>query len=573
MDDPPPIPKLLLYLFGDAAAAAFRGASPRLLRWCRAFDDWLDERRQNFSYHNYKLVQRTWRRFLSQQGKLPWELTPADIEAHLAWMRSQEGRPPATSIPPCARSANFSPGATSAGSTRNARPASTRSPVSRVPKNHPYGGQLLLSRDELDRLLAFMQRDGSPIGRRDYVFVLARLRLGVSLARLRKLRWEQIELDGSGAWVRWRPGSPPFRLPDEVWGAIRDWLSSSGRLPGLSPGDYIFTPLFGLFRQTPAGSPEAWDSARYLAYHTIQYTLRLYGRQVGIVDRKLTASVFYRTAIRLRLEAGAGLAEMRAFTASREQAPYFEYKLSCLPQLPPDPPPGGPEQDAYAEPAILRHEGVPFLPGHDLKHGLFAHSQPAGEVLAVLDEDLQGIQAELSGLRLLGRGLLALQAQPCTGKELAQLAQAYTLTAARLAMMIQSEKRLAPGDQDGGWADRFLAMLDSIEAARGEPPVSPAIRAEALGSNPGLEAGSRRLDEEVAAIRLVLRRALALVCEAEQHGQIGEYIHLVDIYSTGCNRLMRLLAADQTGRGRLEAYLREMIDIVLKEAQADWPQY
>jgi hypothetical protein len=47
MVDQPPIPRLLLYLFGDAAEAARSGAAPRLLRWCRAFDDWLEERRRS----------------------------------------------------------------------------------------------------------------------------------------------------------------------------------------------------------------------------------------------------------------------------------------------------------------------------------------------------------------------------------------------------------------------------------------------------------------------------------------------------------------------------------------------
>ena len=45
MDDPPPIPKLLRYLFGDAAETAHHAASPPLLLWCRAFDGWLAERR------------------------------------------------------------------------------------------------------------------------------------------------------------------------------------------------------------------------------------------------------------------------------------------------------------------------------------------------------------------------------------------------------------------------------------------------------------------------------------------------------------------------------------------------
>ena len=48
MDDDGKIPRLLVFLFGDAAATAQRGASSRLRRWCGAFDEWLDERKQNY---------------------------------------------------------------------------------------------------------------------------------------------------------------------------------------------------------------------------------------------------------------------------------------------------------------------------------------------------------------------------------------------------------------------------------------------------------------------------------------------------------------------------------------------
>ena len=37
-------PLLLQYLFGESAQTALQGASPRLLRWAEAFDDWLAQR-------------------------------------------------------------------------------------------------------------------------------------------------------------------------------------------------------------------------------------------------------------------------------------------------------------------------------------------------------------------------------------------------------------------------------------------------------------------------------------------------------------------------------------------------
>ena len=55
----------------------------------------------------------------------------------------------------------------------------------------------------------------------------------------------------------------------------------------------------------------------------------------------------------------------------------------------------------------------------------------------------QGIEEEIEGLRSLGRGLLKMQAKARSGKEMAQLGDAYTLNAMRLGSMIEAEKQLA----------------------------------------------------------------------------------------------------------------------------------
>ncbi len=65
-----------------------------------------------------------------------------------------------------------------------------RGTPSEIPRAYPQAP--LLSRSELEALLGFMGRDSSALGRRDYAFMLARLRLGVPLQRLQRLRWEQM---------------------------------------------------------------------------------------------------------------------------------------------------------------------------------------------------------------------------------------------------------------------------------------------------------------------------------------------------------------------------------------------
>jgi len=285
--------------------------------------------------------------------------------------------------------------------------------------------------------------------------------------------------------------------------------------------------------------------------------------------------------LRLRLDSGDSPEQMRAFMDGQGRVRNTRRLMNLLPRLPPDPAPESQEpehpQAARPEAAPLPLEtplplrkSMPYPPGRGLKHGLFAQSQPTGQVLQVLAEDVHGVEAELTGLRLLSRGLMALQAQGRSSRELSQLAQAYSLTAQRLATMITAEKQLEQGSQQSDWAENFLAALDGFAAANGQPPWSPDLRAEAHSGDPDLAAGSRRLDEEIASMRLVLRTTLDLASQAEQQGQVGEYIHLVDVYSQACNRLMRLLRASQAGQGRLEAYLREFLDSALQEVTKTW---
>jgi len=577
MDDPPPTPKLLVYLFGEAAETAQHAASPRLLLWCRAFDDWLEERGRKYRSGASRLAERSWKRLLGQQGKLPWELSQADFEAHAAWMRAQ-GYSANYTAHALGVMANFYRWCAAQQVDPECPPGFNPAAGVRRPQYRPLEGASLLSRGEVERLLGYMQRDSSPLGRREYAFTLARLHLGVALHSLQRLRWGQIDCAStSEAWVRWRAEAEPVRLPEEAWEAIQQWLTASGRRADMREGDYIFTPLVDPLQREASDRGEAWARERYLSVDAIEDNLRLYGLRVGIDKRKLTPLALRRTALRLRLDSGDGPEQMRAFMDGQGRVRNTRRLMSLLPQLPPDPAPGSQGEPAHPEAAELPLEAplplrksIPYPPGYGMKHGLFAQSQPTEQVLEILAEDVHGVEAELTGLRLLSRGLMALQAQARSSRELSQLAQAYSLAAQRLATMITAEKQLEQGSQQGDWAENALAALDSIAEYFGDPPWSPDFRAEACSGDPYLAAGSRRLDEEIASMRLVLRTTLDLASEAKQQRQVGEYIHLVDVYSEACNRLMRLLRASQAGQGRLEAYLREFMDSALEEVTKTW---
>jgi hypothetical protein len=573
MDDPPPIPKMLRYLFGDAAAAAQGAASPRLLLWCQAFEDWLAERHQKYQSGAYELAERSWRRLLSQQGRLPWELAPAHIAAHFAWMRSQglsssyikDTRRPLV---------DFYRWCAARGVDPECPPSFNPPAAVPPPPRSPYAGQPLLSQAEVDRLFGLLQRDLSPLGRREYAFFLARLRLGVPLLSLQRLRWDQLEqITDRLAWVRWRPEAQPVPLPGDVWQAIREWLAASGRLPGIAPGDYIFTPLVDPTQTHPIDRPQAWASGRCLTRKRVHCNLKLYGRQAGLPGHKLTCRVLRLTALRLRLQAGATPAEMHPFLDSRCRPSHTSYLLSLLPPLPPDPPASPQPPELPAQPALPARKAALLQPADLFKHGFYARSRPPEQVQAILSENIHGIEDEIAGLRGLARGLLEMQLQASTSQDAARLAQAYTLTATRLAAMVEAEKHLSSESEKDNGTEEFLDRLDRMWEEMGREPLGSAIRAEALANEPALAANSRRLEEEIASVRLVLRNTLALAGDAGQQPAAGEYVHLVDVYSQGCNRLVRLLRTSRAAQDWLTVYVQQLVDDVLREVQKDWPQY
>jgi hypothetical protein len=163
---------------------------------------------------------------------------------------------------------------------------------------------------------------------------------------------------------------------------------------------------------------------------------------------------------------------------------------------------------------------------------------------------------------MLARGLLERQGQARYDQEAAQLWEAYTLAAYRLGEIIKREKELAESGKASQWADDFLAMLKRAAIESGREPIADEVRKEALGGEPELAAAARRLVEEIASMRYVLRNVFRLAIEA---GETREHLRLVEIYSSGCVRLVKLLRMERADTGRLEAYLRDGIEQAIKE--------
>ncbi len=189
-------------------------------------------------------------------------------------------------------------------------------------------------------------------------------------------------------------------------------------------------------------------------------------------------------------------------------------------------------------------------------------------------ENIRGIDEEIVGLRVLGRGLLERQARATSGTEAAQLGDSYSKAAYRLGELMRAEAELEILGRTSERADDFLNRLDKLAVEHGWEPVGDSIRADALRGDVELKAAARRLVEEIASLRYVLRNTFRLAMEGiRERGEGGggqearEYMRLVEIYGSGCVRLVKLLKMEEGGGSRLEVHLDELIQDAMEEAR------
>jgi site-specific recombinase XerD len=549
-------------MFGESAATALHGASARLLLWCRAFDEWLAERRRLYSHSCYNKGLVAWRRLYRHSHAMPWELRPADIAGHVAAMR-EEGF--------SANTVNGELGAIDlfyrwrAEKRRDPDCEAYFNPAASVPRPavRQYEGTALLSRGEVEALLGILRADRSPLGRRDHAFYLARLRLGVPLRQLQRLQWGQIQVDEGGAAVTWLPGAEPARLPGEVWDAIQAYLSGTGRLPAMEAESYLFAPLADPTAPQVDLGPGDWDGSRYLSTQQLRANLKRYGRSAGIPEDKLEQHALRRTATRLRLAPGDSLERVQSFLGSRSAPRIADYRLNQLPPLPDDPPAG-----QEARELVLPNRQPHRIQSSDVYvHGFYARSQPVEAVRAVMAENIQGLDEQITGLRALGRGLFERQVEAASPGGSVQLLELYGLVTGWLAILIRTEAHLAECGEQTSSVEYFLAGIERACQVEGETFDRAALVAEALGGDLGLALGSRQLLEEIATLRYLLRNTLAAALGA---GDAEAYARMVQHYGHGCLRLARLLRREKSEEGRLAAYIQEAINQAVEEVLKGW---
>lgn len=562
-----PAPTLLRFMHGDKAAHAQRGASPRLLLWCAAFDDWLAECRRKYRQDTCKAYANAWKKLLQRLPVAPWELTPADIKCHVQWLQGL-GRAPITIRGVLTRLSRFYAWCDSHRIDPLCMPGFDPTAGVPRPRIEDYARAQALTPQEARRLLVTLKQDPCSLSRRDYAFFLARLSLGVSLTSLKQLQWGQIREDPAGAWVDWGHPRPPELLPPEVWAAILDYLEASGRVGAMRPESYIFAPLAGALLSESSDKAEDWNDRRCQSNTHIERTLKIYGRLAAIPQRKLTLQALRHTAALLRLEAGDSAEQIQAFLG-RARLNGTRYYLRLLTA---SSPPGDARQpDAEPQPPA----GPPLTPApiRDRRphwatqiHGCFSKRQPPAEQLAeILAEGCRGLGDEIAGLRLLARLLLELQGAAVDPDQLETLIAAYGSLASQIGELVRTEKKLSQCPVDDHWEAQILAIGARMAQEDGEVLEAGAVP-DGADLGPQLDLFANELVEEIAALRLSLRRLFDLV---QTSRDIAKILRLAELAGLTATRLARLLKAEVARAGEAQAEQIRIISTALEQVARD----
>lgn len=269
----------------------------RLRRWARAFESWLHERRAG-CHRTVELRSRlAWREFLALTQKPPWQAGPEAVNAYASSLQARGLRPYTISSRLTALS-NFYSYCQQVGVDAQCQPGFNPVKAVQRPKIVEYLNARSLSPKEEAALLVAIQRDASPIGKRDYALILALLRTVWKSVKVRELRWGDWERRFAywrlGAGETWRradgetqrlgegeSGETGEELPVEVGEAIRDYLEASGRLDGIRDEEYVFAPLSNPLVSESQDRAEDWDGGRPLSANHLRTLVKQHAHLAG----------------------------------------------------------------------------------------------------------------------------------------------------------------------------------------------------------------------------------------------------------------------------------------------------
>lgn len=552
------VPQLLKCIYGESAEkVAAGGVSERMMRWCWAFDDWLDDFGRRLSEKSFKRLLFIWNRFLGFCEKPPWLVTTADVNKFSEWMHANR-RSPRTITRDLYYIGNFYNWCNNFQIDPESPPGFNPVLDANKPVFDKFDKSQILSHAEAQALLDVFKKDTWVLSKRDYAFFLCQLNLGITAGVLRKLQWDQIRVDDTGTWIDLGLGRPPIRLVDEAWQAILTYLRASSRLTDQrNPPDeaYIFAVVRNLISGDNYKTLEHWIENRAVGTRQIHVILNRYGEMAGIAPEKLNLATLRHTAIAWRLEAGDSNEQLQVFMGGIQKKPV--QLLRRMVQRMMDRQAG--KQFEPKEPAFLPlRKGGYNLPQATIKHGAFAGSQSPEELEAVMAENISGLDLEIGGMRMLERRLVDGLSQTTDKKEMADLMDMATRAGVWLGTMAETERAIQEqGEIDKefvGWSFKVF----QVECERmGEKFDPDEAQAQALQFNPEYEVENRRLMEEIATARLVVRRSLKLGLETKV---IKELVQYTRVFGYTCLRLTRLLEMQGNECSLLAAFLRSEFD-------------
>jgi len=163
----------------------------RMERWGQAFEDWMEERRTRFSQKVAKRSHLAWREFLASTRKALWEVGVEDVEGHIAELEKR-GLRPGTIVDRLAGLSKFYEHCEKKGIDPLCEAGFNPARRARHPRVVKYERANYLSRAEEAALLEAIQRDPSPMGKRDYALILMLLRTGWRAGSVRNLKSREL---------------------------------------------------------------------------------------------------------------------------------------------------------------------------------------------------------------------------------------------------------------------------------------------------------------------------------------------------------------------------------------------
>ncbi|MBE0411524.1 MAG: phage integrase N-terminal SAM-like domain-containing protein [Anaerolineales bacterium] len=547
---------------GSTGTATKTEVSARLRRWCIGFENWCEHRRHSYHPITNRAGLRISRHFFEHCGKFPWQVTAADVEDYVEQLQEQ-GYALSTINYHLSTLASFYRWCSQNNVDRYC--GSDFNPLAEFkrPSGELYQHAHLWSRAEADALLGILESDVWILSKRDAAFFTCRFLLGISNRDLRQLQWGQIEEQKATRWLNLGSAKERVRLEPRAWHSLEIYLRAAGRLsPQRTPPAeaYIFAPLVNMGYEIGGNQPQDWDENRCLQAITLRNSLQTYGKLVGIGAEKLRLPNLRHTAAAWRLEASDSSKQIDVFLGSpgilltRNYIGHLRRMMRTR----------GEETFVAKVPAALPvRRQFKFQPGDRIQHGLYAQIQPSGELQEMLGLDVRGLDFEIEAMRCLERRLVVELAEKHPRKELIDLMDMSTRAAVWMARLIDSEKKLkAEGKGDEAFVEQFLDAMRQMAEKGGIPFDRERIFADALESDPGLAVSNRRLVEEIATTRLIMRRSLKLAMET---ADLSELVRWTGVYGETSARLCRLLKAQGNEVGRVAEHLWEVAQRAIKE--------